>query len=72
MNQLAQHADIVIVGGGPVGALAALRFAREGRRVTLIEARAKDARVQDARALALSWYSQQQLAAVGALAGHIA
>lgn len=66
MNQLAQHADIVIVGGGPVGALAALRFAREGRRVTLIEARAKDARVQDARALALSWYSQQQLAAVGA------
>jgi 2-octaprenyl-6-methoxyphenol hydroxylase len=61
-----EHADIIIVGGGPVGALAALRFAAAGRRVLLVEARAKDAPLNDARALALSWYSREALAASGA------
>ena len=37
MNQLAQHADIVIVGGGPVGALAALRFAADEELEPLIQ-----------------------------------
>ncbi len=60
------HADIVVVGGGPVGALAAIRFAREGRKVRLVEARAKAAPLNDARALALSWYSREALAAAGA------
>nr|WP_199066083.1 FAD-dependent oxidoreductase [Chromobacterium sp. ASV5] len=61
-----EHSDVLIVGGGPVGALAALKLAGEGRRVTLVEARARDAAIRDARALALSWHSRQQLAAVGA------
>jgi len=61
-----EHADIIIVGGGPVGALAALRFAAAGRRVLLVEARAKDAPLTDARALALSWHSRTALLAAGA------
>lgn len=63
---VAVHGEVVIVGGGPVGALAALRLAAQGRKVTLIEARARDEVVRDARALALSWYSREQLALAGA------
>lgn len=66
MKKLSDHADVIVVGGGPVGALTALRLAQQGRQVILIEARDKSAPVQDARALALSWYSQQCLADVGA------
>ncbi|QEL55862.1 FAD-dependent oxidoreductase [Chromobacterium paludis] len=67
MNAMnSEHADVLIVGGGPVGALAALRLARQGRRVLLIEARARDAEVRDARALALSWHSRELLADAGA------
>ncbi|MGL6070815.1 FAD-dependent monooxygenase [Craterilacuibacter sp.] len=60
------HADVIVVGAGPVGALAALRLARTGVRVLMIEARAQDAPVRDARALALSWASRALLADVGA------
>ncbi|MCL6264700.1 FAD-dependent oxidoreductase [Craterilacuibacter sp. RT1T] len=60
------HADVIVVGAGPVGALAALRLARDGRRVLMIEARAAAQTVRDARALALSWASRALLAEVGA------
>ncbi|POA96688.1 2-octaprenyl-6-methoxyphenyl hydroxylase [Chromobacterium sinusclupearum] len=67
MNAMnSEHADVLVVGGGPVGALAALRLARQGRRVLLIEARAREAEVRDARALALSWHSRELLADAGA------
>ncbi|POZ60491.1 FAD-dependent oxidoreductase [Chromobacterium alticapitis] len=67
MNAMnSEHADVLVAGGGPVGALAALRLARQGRRVLLIEARARDAEVRDARALALSWHSRELLAEAGA------
>lgn len=60
------HCDVAVVGGGPVGALVALGFARAGHHVTLVEARSRDALPNDARALALSWASREALAEVGA------
>jgi len=66
MNRDPQHADIVVVGGGPCGALTALLLAEAGRRVLLIEARGVDADIVDARALALSWASRARLERVGA------
>ncbi|TDR82946.1 FAD-dependent monooxygenase [Paludibacterium purpuratum] len=59
------HGDIAVIGGGPAGALAALLFARQGRRVLLFEARSAGAAIRDARALALSSASQRHLADVG-------
>lgn len=61
-----QHTDVAVVGGGPSGALLALRLAESGRQVVLLEARQADQPIHDARALALSWASRQQLQAVGA------
>lgn len=49
--------DIVIVGGGPVGATLALALLHKGYTVTLLEARAQGAAHQDQRALALSYGS---------------
>ena len=66
MQAIPEHSEIVVVGGGPVGALTALRLAQAGRDVTLVEARAEGEPVRDARALALSWYSREQLALAGA------
>jgi 2-octaprenyl-6-methoxyphenol hydroxylase len=63
-----QHGDIAVIGGGPAGALAALEFARAGRRVILFEAREREAHIDDARALALSWSSRQRLVDAGAWA----
>lgn len=49
--------DIMIVGGGPVGATLALALLHKGYDVTLLEARAQGAAHQDQRALALSYGS---------------
>jgi len=46
------HTDVLIVGGGPIGASLALALRDSGRRVLLIEARAT--RPDDARTLAIS------------------
>lgn len=62
---LPEHIDILVVGAGPVGALAALELLAEGHQVMLAETRAQDAPVRDARALALSWASREALAHAG-------
>ncbi|WP_054285012.1 FAD-dependent monooxygenase [Gulbenkiania mobilis] len=66
MKPTIDHADVAVVGGGPVGALAALGLTRAGRKVVLVETRARRAPVHDARALALSWASRQRLEEEGA------
>lgn len=66
MTVLPSHADIIVVGGGPIGTLAALRFAQSGYRVIVVEKREQADRVQDTRALALSWNSYQHFCHVGA------
>ena len=64
--KLPEHSELIVVGGGPVGATLALLAARAGRQVTLLEARAHDAgRRDDPRVLALSHASQQALLAAG-------
>ena len=59
------HLDVLIVGGGPVGAALALRLRGSGLTVGLIEAR-DAAPGGDPRALALSWGSVQALEQLGA------
>ena len=49
-----QADSIIIVGGGPVGAVLALSLQQKGVAFTLLEARAKGASHSDTRALALS------------------
>jgi 2-octaprenyl-6-methoxyphenol hydroxylase len=51
---MAQEDSIVIVGGGPVGALLALSLQQNGIPFSMLEARAKGASHSDTRALALS------------------
>jgi len=48
------HVDVAVVGGGPVGAAAALELASAGRDVLLIESREAGTAVGDSRPLALS------------------
>ena len=57
--------DIVIVGGGPVGAAAALGLARAGHGVTLLEARASML-ADDRRTLAIAYGSKLILEDLGA------
>ena len=50
--------NIVIVGGGPIGAVLALALQQQGIATTVLEARAKGASHVDKRALALSYGSR--------------
>jgi len=62
-NRLPAHVDVLIVGGGPVGALLAQRLAATELSVLVVEAR--PAPQDDPRALALSWGSRQLLGDAG-------
>lgn len=64
-SSLPGHADIAIVGGGPVGMLLALNLHRQGKKILLIEARKPLQPVRDARTLALSWHSLSCLERAG-------
>ena len=57
--------DILIVGGGPVGATLALALQAKGVAVTMLEARAQGASHHDQRALALSYGSRLILERLG-------
>ena len=52
---------IIIIGGGPVGATLALLLAKQGLRVTVLEARSLGASHSESRALALSFGSRRIL-----------
>ena len=53
-----QKDNIIIVGGGPVGAVLALRLQQQGIAFIMLEARKQGASHQDKRALALSYGSR--------------
>jgi 2-octaprenyl-6-methoxyphenol hydroxylase len=57
--------NVVIVGGGPVGACLALLLAKQGVAVTVLEARRQGASDKEARALALSYGSRRILENLG-------
>ena len=57
--------DIVIAGGGPVGAALALGLRDGGQRVALLEARPREAALDDARTIALSHGSRLILERLG-------
>lgn len=59
------EADIVIVGGGPVGATLALGLRGSGRQVVVLEARPDAASPEDPRAIALSYGSRLILQRLG-------
>ncbi len=60
-----QTDHIIIAGGGPVGLVLALALQQQGVPFTALEARAKGASHQDARALALSYGSRLILEKLG-------
>ena len=62
---MAEHADILIVGAGPVGAMCALALAQGGLSPLLLEARAADRKPSDTRTLALSHGSRLILERLG-------
>jgi len=62
---VAEPSDIVIAGGGPVGAALALALRDSGWRVTLAEARAPGAVVGDTRTIALAHGSRLILERLG-------
>jgi 2-octaprenyl-6-methoxyphenol hydroxylase len=57
--------NIVIVGGGPVGATLSLLLAKQGVAVTVLEARKQSAAYKESRALALSYGSKRILEKLG-------
>lgn len=57
--------DVVIIGGGPVGAALALALRASKLKVCVLEARSANATSQDARALALSYGSRLLLERLG-------
>jgi 2-octaprenyl-6-methoxyphenol hydroxylase len=57
--------NVVIVGGGPVGATLALLLAKQGLPVTVLEARKQGAAYSESRALALSYGSRHILEKLG-------
>ena len=57
--------DVVIAGGGPVGAALALGLSGSGRRLALLEARAPGAAADDPRTIALSHGSRLILERLG-------
>lgn len=57
--------NIVIVGGGPVGAVLALLLAKQGIACTVLEARKQGAAFTESRALALSFGSRRILEKLG-------
>lgn len=59
------HTQIAVVGAGPVGVLAALLLARQGKQVLLLEARAQGSEIKDRRTLALSFNSIDAFARAG-------
>jgi 2-octaprenyl-6-methoxyphenol hydroxylase len=63
--------DVIIVGGGPVGAVLALALADLKRSVLLVEARGEPMGADDPRTLALSFGSRLILERIG-MWGHIA
>ena len=60
-----QISEILIIGGGPVGATLALALQTKGIAVTMLEAREQGASHQDQRALALSYGSRLILERLG-------
>lgn len=68
MSMAAEH-DLLIVGGGPVGATLALALKYKGIDATVLEARARGAAHHDQRALALSYGSILILERLGLWSG---
>ena len=65
----ALHVDILITGGGPIGALLASVLGRAGIRVAVVEAATPEALGRpgsDARAIAIAYTARKVLAAAGA------
>jgi 2-octaprenyl-6-methoxyphenol hydroxylase len=60
------HADVVIVGGGPVGSALALALRAGGLAVTVLEAKPASARIHDERPLAVGYGSRLILERLGA------
>jgi len=65
MDAAVKAADVVIVGGGPVGSALALALTDADLRVVVLESRARGVAVTDPRPLALSYGSRLMLERLG-------